>query len=144
MKYIGEYKDSLIISAYGLPFHFYDVELSEFENNLIKQFPYSEIFATTLESSVNHWGYAIIQNGQKIRLRVGDSENEIIEYGEVLDEEKALFSKSKIDSNGNRIYLLDEFPDEEFTEDQVGEEFVFEIFKRFIGEKFDMADDSLF
>jgi hypothetical protein len=55
-----------------------------------------------------------------------------------------LLSKSKSDEHGNRIYLLEDYPDEPFEEDQVGENFVFSICKRYFGEELDSADQQLF
>jgi hypothetical protein len=52
-----------------------------------------------------------------------------------------LLSKSKSDEHGNRIYLLEDYPDEPFEEDQVGENFVFSICKRYFGEELDSADE---
>ncbi len=58
-----------------------------------------------------------------------------------MEEEKDLLKKSELDSNGNRIYFLDDFPDEKMTEDQMGEDFVFEISKRYFGERIDCNDE---
>jgi hypothetical protein len=143
--YIGSYKDSLIISVPDIPASFLTENLSYAEKILIRECPEAEICAIILHSTVNLWGYSIIKNGQKIRARAGASDDgTFLEYGTPLIEEEALLSKSTIDDHGNRIYLLDEFPEEPFTEDQVGENFVFEICSRYFGTPLDSADDLLF
>jgi hypothetical protein len=91
------------------------------------------------------WGYSVTVNGHKVRARAGSSDDgTFVEIGEPLEEEIELLSKSRLDENGNRIYLLDDFPDEPFNEDQVRENFVFSICKRYFGEELDTADQLLF
>ena len=143
--YIGTYKDNLLICASDLPMHFFEENKTSTEKILYRLFPNSEICSIILQSTVNLWGYSVSVNGQKIRARAGSSDDgTFIELGEPLDEEKELLSKSKVDENGNRIYLLDEFPDEPFNEAQVGENFVFLICKRYFEEELDSADELLF
>jgi hypothetical protein len=122
-----------------------EIDDSPFEHRIIQQFPDSEICALVLHSVVNLWGYAVIKNGTKIRARAGSSDDgTYIEKGEPVEEEIELLNQSKLDKNGNRVYLLNSFPGETFTEDQVGENFVFLICKRYIGEVLDCADDFIF
>ncbi|HUM51644.1 MAG TPA: hypothetical protein PK431_07490 [Chitinophagales bacterium] len=143
--YIGSYKDNLLICAPDIPMQFFEDFETPTERILKEKFPNSEICSIILQSTVNLWGYSVTVNGQKIRARAGSSDDgTFVELGEPLDEEKELLSKSKLDENGNRIYLLDDFPDEPFNEDQVGENFVFSICKRYFDEELDSADDLLF
>ena len=143
--YVGNYKENLIICIPDLPLTFFDETLSEQEKILIKRFPNTEICSIAMHSVVNYWGYSVIINGQKIRARAGSADHgTFTEFGEPLDQEKELLSKSTIDKDGNRTYIFDDFPDEPFTEDQVGENFVFEISSRYIGTQPDKADELLF
>ena len=143
--YIGIYKDNLLICAPDIPMQFFEDNETHTEKTLNQIFPNSEICSIVLHSAVNLWGYSITQNGQKIRARAGSADDgTFVEIGEPLEEEKELLSKSKLDDNGNRTYLLDDFPDEPFNEDQVGENFVFSICKRYFDEELDSADDLLF
>jgi hypothetical protein len=143
--YIGSYKDNLLICAPDIPMQFFEDIETQTETTLKQKFPNSEICSIILHSGVNLWGYSVTKNGQKLRARAGSSDDgTFVELGEPLDEEKELLSKSKLDENGNRIYLLDDFPDEPFTEDQVGENFVFSICKRYFEVELDSADDLLF
>ena len=143
--YIGTYKDNLLICAPDIPMQFFEDNETQTEKILNQIFPNSEICSIVLHSTVNLWGYSVTQNGRKIRARAGSADDgTFVEIGEPLEEEKELLSKSKLDDNGNRIYLLDDFPDEPFNEDQVGENLVFSICKRYFDEELDRADDLLF
>jgi hypothetical protein len=143
--YIGTYRENLLICAPDIPMQFFEDNETETEKTLSRTFPTSEICSIVLHSSVNLWGYSVTKNGQKLRARAGSADDgTFVEIGEPLEEEKNLLSKSTVDNNGNRTYLLEDFPDEPFTEDQVGENFVFEVCSRYFGEQLDMADDLLF
>jgi hypothetical protein len=124
---------------------FFEDNETQIEKTLSRIFPNSEICSIVLHSAVNLWGYAVTQNGQIIRARAGSADDgTFVEIGEPLEEEKELLSKSKLDDNGNRIYFLNDSLDEPFNEDQVGENYVFSICKRYFGEELDRADDLLF
>jgi len=129
--YLGEYKGKTIICDFGLPFEFYSDEISEIESKLIDHFPNSTIIAITLMSTVNHYGFAIIENGEKKRVKVGDYENPVaLEIGQITKEEIELQKNSEVDEEGKRMFK-DE--DEMYSEDTVGEEYVFEISSRIFG-----------
>ena len=143
--YIGKYKDNLLICTQDLPLTFLEEEVSKGEKVLSQYFPNSEISSIVLQSAVNFWGYSVSKNNQKIRVRAGSSDNgTMLEYGEPLEQELNLLSKSKIDENGRRIYHFDDFTNEQFKEDQVGENFVFKFSSRYLGQNLDMADELLF
>lgn len=143
--YIGTYKENLLICAPELPMQFFEDSETETETILNRTFPTSEICSIVLHSAVNLWGYSVTKNGRKLRARAGSADDgTFVEIGEPLEEEKNLLSKSTLDNDGNRTYLLEDFPGEPFNEDQVGENFVFEICSRYFGEQLDRADDLLF
>lgn len=143
--FIGTYKSNLIISVNNLPFEFFSKSLSALEEKFITLFPNSEICALSLNSVINHWGYAIIKDGKKIRARTGDADNgTTLDFGEPVQEELELLSKSKIEDSGQRRYYFEKDFNEAYFEDQVGENFVFEIFKRYTGTKLDYDDELLF
>jgi hypothetical protein len=132
--YIGNYNGNTIICIQDLTFEAIDRSLSRAEVILSNTFQNTDIVTFILQSVVNLWGYSIVKNGKKIRVRAGDSDELIIEYGEILEEEKELFSKSKLNDKGERIYVFDDMPDDDFFDDQVGENFVFDISKKYLGE----------
>lgn len=143
--YIGQYQDCLIICDVMLSSSCLTAELSAEEEFLMKTFPYTEIGVFVLQSTVNFWGYAVLADGQKIRARAGSSDDgTFLDHGGPLAQEMALLAKSTVDADGYRMYTMDDYPDEPMTEDQMGEEFVFELSSRFFGEKLDRADDLLF
>lgn len=143
--YMGRYKGNLLICTMDLPLSFLERSVSKGEKILNDYFPDAEIAAVILHSTVNLWGYSMSKNGEKLRVRGGNAENgTMINYGDPLKEEKALLAASRLDENGKRVYAFDEIPGELLTEDQVGEEFVFELWKRYFGERLDAADDLLF
>jgi hypothetical protein len=84
-----------------------------------------------LESTINFWGYGITQEGKKIRARCGNYDTSFsIDYGNALPEEEYLLSKGIIKDDGTRIFKIDGI---EYTEDQLGESFVFEIVAKYTG-----------
>lgn len=142
--YIGSYKNNLLICAPDLPMQFFDDQKSEAIATLYQTFPTAEICSLLLHSSVNLWGYSVTQNGQLVRVRAGNADQGTFkEWGAPLDEEQALLSTSIQNEKGERMYPYTA-ADEPMTEDQVGEQFVFAICKRYFGEALDQADELLF
>lgn len=143
--FLGSYQDNIIVCNAEIPSQLIQHNQTNLEQRLIQLFPKSEICAIVLHSVVNLWGYSIIVNGQKVRARAGCSDDgTYIEFGAPLDEEMELLSKSTLDDQGNRVYTLDDFPDEILEEDVVGENFVFSICERYFGASLDDDDGSLF
>jgi hypothetical protein len=143
--YIGTYENNIILCTPDIPMQFFEETETYLESKFKKLFPNSEICAIVLHSTVNLWGYSIIINGTKVRARAGSSDDgTFVEVGLPLEEENELLSKSNLDSSGKRIYVLDDFPDEIFSEDQVGENFVFSICTRYFGVELNSADKTLF
>lgn len=140
---IARYNQHLIIYEWSIPEKVIQKNDTEIEKHLISHFPSSEICFLELVSTVNFWGYKIIHNGKVIRHRAGDGEGTYIDFGIPLEEEKALLAKSTTDENGIRTYKFDTEHEEVYTEDQVGEEFVFNICKRYLGHSLDESDEFL-
>lgn len=141
--YTGVYKGNLIITAQELPLYFLDVDSNEIEKRLIRLFPDGEICALSLNNTINHWAFSVVQNGKKLRAKAGDmNSGTIVDSGQPLVEELELLAGSRLNQNGQREYNVT--PDGEFDrEDQLGEEFVFELSKRYLVERLD-EDDELF
>lgn len=143
--YVGTYKDNLLICAQDIPMKFFEDKETSIEKILNRLFPDSEICSIVLHSTVNLWGFSVTKNGQKIRARAGSSDDgTFYEFGEPLEEEQELLSKSTINKNGQRTYSFEGIDEEPMTEDQVGENFVFAICKRYFGKELDSAEDLLF
>jgi hypothetical protein len=64
----------------------------------------------------------------------------VLDFGNPVREELELLSRSTLNSKGEREYRLGR-NEEVDREDQVGENFVFELVKRYTGKKLDEDDD---
>ena len=143
--YIGKYNGNTILCVQDLPLTFMDENISRTESILSKYFPDTEIASFVLHSVVNLWGYSISKNGEKMRVRAGSAEGgQIVEHGSPLKEEEALFSQSRTNESGERIFVFDDMPEDQFQDDQVGENFVFDLSVRYFGESLDASDKLLF
>ncbi len=132
--YIGRYKNHLIICSAELPLHFLGRTQSPTEARLRRLFPGSDIAAFVLHSAINLWGYAVWEQGKKIRVRAGSAESdEIVEAGDPLLEEYKLVSRAFVNEKGQRMYYGAREMDEPLTEHQMGEEFVFRVWARYFG-----------
>ncbi|MEM9896871.1 MAG: hypothetical protein AAF789_10915 [Bacteroidota bacterium] len=141
MIYIGTLNGNTIICTQDIPSESLDASMSPAEMEMSARFDQADIVTFVLHSTVNLWGYSIVQNGQKIRVRAGSADNgTILEYGAPLEEEKGLLSQSSINESGERVFKFDDLPNEEFTDDQVGENFVFAISANYFGEQLDHSD----
>lgn len=139
--YIGRAGDNIIICSPDIPVRVFEQKGSHAEQELSRLFPGSEIAFILLHSAVNLWGYMVTKGGQRLRTRAGSSDDgTFTDQGEPLPEELGLLSESRITDTGARVYGQGE---DEMTEDQMGEEFVFFICQRYFGERLDFADDVL-
>ncbi len=139
--YIGRAGDNIIICSPDIPERVFSPEGHPAEAALSGLFPDSEIGYIILHSAVNLWGYIVTKGGRRLRVRAGSSEDgTFADEGEPLPEELGLLSGSRLTETGERLYGEG---DDEMTEDQMGEEFVFFICQRYFGERLDFADDIL-
>ncbi len=143
--YIGSYQNNLLICETDLPKQFFkDIE-TQTEFILERIFPNSEICSIVIDSSVNLWGYSLIKNGRKIRAKAGSAKKGIfVEFGELLEEEKELIGKSKVNKDGQRIYFVPGIDYEPNTENEFGINFVFAVCRRYFGKELDHADELLY
>jgi len=140
--YFGRYNGNTIICMQDLPLESMYESLSKAERILSSKFPNTDITTFVLHSVVNLWGYSIVNNGKKVRVRAGSSEGgTIVEYGEILEQEKELFSKSKLNKNGERVFTFENMPEDDFLDDQVGENFVFDVSRKYLGMNLDACEE---
>ena len=85
--FIGKHDDTIFIVSSELVFQFYNDKPSELEKKLIKEFPNSEIAILTLDQTTDFYGYNIISNGERRRVRYGGGTEIEIDFGEKLPEE---------------------------------------------------------
>jgi hypothetical protein len=89
----GFYNDNLLIVHPDLAFHFFGETQTETERLFIDTFPDSEIAALVENSTVGLYSYAIINKGQKIRMKDGCDGEVYNDKGDLLPEEKEIFSE---------------------------------------------------
>lgn len=139
--WIGLAGDCLILSGQGLAEPFFEPQPSQLMLQLFDLFANAEICAVALDSVVNAWGFAVFRNRRPIRRKCGDGDvGTTVDEGAPLPEEAALLSCSRLREDGTRVYRVPDFPDGDLDEDQVGENFISEICKRFTG--MDMLTDA--
>ena len=143
--YVGHFNGHLVIADEFLAIESLEEGLNDQEQVLLNRYPGSEIASFSLHSVTNFWGYSLVRNGQKIRLRAGFSNDGVImEEGDPLPEEAELLSKSKVNAEGIREYWLDDDQEEPYEDAEVGEEFVFQLASRYFDRPLDHADNLIF
>ena len=85
--FIGHYKDVLIIAHPDLPFVFFNKEQTEVERKFIRLFPKAEIAVLYINEQVGGFGYAIIRDGVRVRMKDGSDGDIFNDYGPLLPEE---------------------------------------------------------
>lgn len=139
--YIASLNNVLIIGTAEAPVLFISDYLSDFEKTLADYFNNSEICGITLQSNVNHWGYGIIKNNEKIRVSAGNYAMPLIaDYGTPVEEEHDLLSKVVTKEDGSKVFIIN---NEEYQYDMAGENLVFEIAKRYTGHALNSFDNPL-
>ena len=143
--YMGTYGDNILICTADMPMQFFEEVSTPVEKRLNELFPASEICAIVLHSVVDLWGFSVTVNGRKIRAKAGSADDgTFLELGTPLEEELDLLSTAQLDEDGNRVYPMEDPDEGPLPESAVGEEYVFSISKRYLGESLDDATDELF
>lgn len=142
--FVGEYNGCTILSGDLLTTDLFASVGSEYEKKLVAMFPDVEVCAVDLHSSTNMWGYIVFQNGKRVRERLGDYSGTMWDNGDPVEEEKYLLSCSQVGPDGKRTYRLREDQEKPYSEDQVGENFVFEMYRRYTGDSLNNMSDELF
>ena len=120
-----------------------NLNLVEYEKNLVQIFPKSEIVTVSCVSSVNFHGYSLIQNGEKKRLKFIEEEIKH-EFGVRFEEEIEIYKNAE-EVDGKLVWKDENDDDDFFTEDQLIEDFTFKIAKRRLGVQIDSGEaDDLF
>ena len=144
--YIGAYDRSFVIGHMDLANSCFSGDVPPVINAIETVLPDSTVLALGLHSVVNLYGYALFKSNRLVRGRAGSADDGVfLDIGEPLAEELPLFAKSIVNADGERVWP-EEFDGviEEMDHSSMGEEFVFEISRRFFGERFDCFEhDSL-
>lgn len=140
--FIGNYKDKLVIANPDLTYGFFAAEPSDIEKKFVAAFPSSEIAALAENSTVDEFGYSLIDNGQRQRVKHGCDGEIYVDIGETLPEEQEILAGHIFDPEE-----LEEMR-EDMDEDEVQNMVTFEaswrvpaqISKRYFGERIDNLD----
>lgn len=116
------------------------LKLIKEEKRLIDLFPNAEILTAACHSSVNYHGYSLIKNGEKVRLKTISSEEKLRTFGERIEEEIEIY-KTSYQENGANYWKDENYPDDnDYTEDQLMEDFTFGVAKRRLGFRLDSSE----
>lgn len=140
--YIGAYDQVLIVGHLDMANSCFQGTVPPVVSVLHELMPSATVAAFELHSVVNLYGYALFRKNELIRARAGSADDGVfLDIGELLPEEQELFAKSTINADGDQVWQEDfDGVTEEFDHSSMGEEFVFEITKRYFGERFDSFD----
>lgn len=134
------------------------LKLLKEEKQLVDLFPNAEILTVACHSATNYHGYSLIQNGKKVRLKRASSDSKLQEFGERFEEEQQIY-KDSYQKNGQNYWKNEDEPDpdelefldeddlmmyEDYTEDQLMENFTFGVIKRRLGFRLDNAESKDF
>lgn len=140
--FIGRYKDNLIIADPDLTYSLLSAEPSDLERKLVAAFGNAEIAALAENSTIGEFGYTIIQDEKRIRVKHGCDGEIYTDYGDLLPEEQAILA--------GEIFApaeLDEMR-EDMSEDEVQNTIRFEaswrvpgeVSKRYFGTRIDQLE----
>lgn len=138
--FVGAYGSSLLIGSHQFAEQCFGQE-PEIVSVIQQILPGAEVLALRLHSVVNFYGYALFQHGQRVRVRAGSGDDGVLlDEGEWLSEEHELFSHAT--QRGGEWFWTESFGDEveEMDHSCMGEEFVFELSRRFLGVRIDEID----
>ena len=105
--FLGVFNNVLIVISANLPSLFLADSLSERAQSIIHAFPNSEILAMYENGTAYSFGYAVIRQQQRIRLRIGDDGLVLKDFGQVLMEEEEF--QAHMQQNGGYQALVEEY-----------------------------------
>jgi uncharacterized protein DUF6928 len=124
----------------------FEEQTTDWDRRLMKVFPREEVLVASLHSVTNTYGYALYREGAKCRVHAGSTDTGLVlNYGDPWPAELKIFEKGQRGPDGQWTFVEEiDGVSEEIGIDRYGEEFVFELCAHFLGQRLDMADDSLF
>lgn len=138
--FIGAYPGTLLIGHSALSGRCIESDWQPVLRAVHSVLPGAEMAAFALHSVVDLNGYAVFRGIDRIRVRYGADGEEHINEGELLPEEIELYKQSEL-RDGERFFKM-EFDGQTFeqSELEMGEEFVFEVTKRYFGKRLDQFE----
>lgn len=136
---IGKYGDKIFIVSQDLVFKFYDKTASDFEKKICEAFPNSEIAILTLNGTVDLYGYNIIKNGKRQRVKSGADLDLYVDYGEQLPEEISLSKEKIFDDEELKEIKADNSKEQvkKILDQEISIRTTFRLTKRYFGKQFD-------
>ena len=123
--FLGIFNNVLIAISANLTSLFLADSLSERAQSIIHAFPNSEIAAINENYTQDSFGYAIIRQQQRIRLKIGDEGLILRDFGQVLAEEQEL--RVHMQQSGNYQALVEDYPGDGLSLDELRQEAEFEL-----------------
>jgi hypothetical protein len=127
--YIADCSNCLILCHSRWPLYFFRERPFDLRQKLVELFPESELTALFISPEFMLWGYSVFNSGKKIRMKVGNAGGTYIDFGEPLEEEKALLEKLCLMEDGRRVYDVNW---EALSEFEAAYLFIADIFHRYI------------
>lgn len=123
--FISHFKDALLFSHPSIPYDFfkshdefqkYDAYPSEIENRFINCFPKSLIASIIEDGTGCSYGFSLIENGIKTRMKNGSDGEIYNDFGDPLIEEDESYENfyKLLNENGGEEQLVKEIGEEEF------------------------------
>lgn len=136
---VGKFGDKIFIVSQDLVFNFYDKVPSEFEKGICEAFPHSEIAILTLNGTVDLYGYNIINNGKRQRVKSGADLDLYVDYGNPLPEEIALSKEKIFDDEELKEIKADNSNEQvkKILDQEISIRTTFRLTKRYFGKPFD-------
>jgi hypothetical protein len=125
-----------------LVFEFYTQEPTETERKFINCFPNSEIAILYHNETVSGFGFSIIQNGKRIRLKDGTDGEIYNDFGVTLKEEEELLIQQLFEDD-ELEEIQEDMDEEEFQNFIAFEKSIhvpIELTKRYLGQRIDEID----
>ncbi len=143
--FTGFYNNNLLIVHQDLAFHFFNDTQSETEKIFIDTFPDSEIAALVENSTVGLFSYAIIDHGQRIRMKDGSDGEIYHDMGDLLPEEKQVLSEKMFEDDE-----IEEMKENGMDDNEIEDMITFEaswrvpsrLTKRYLGEEVSTIDTN--
>jgi hypothetical protein len=140
---MGFCNGNLLIVHPDLAFHFFNDTQTDTEKLFVDAFPDSEIAALVENSTVGLFSYAIVNKGQKLRMKDGSDGEIYHDRGELLPEEKEILSGKIFEDEE-----IEEMREDGMSDHEVEARINFEaswrvpnlLTKRYLGETVDSID----
>jgi hypothetical protein len=143
--YYGTYKDNILIVSNKKALQFYYKDASTFEKTISTLAPNIEVTALTLDDANNFYGYSLIKDGVRQRVKAGTDTEVFVDEGKPIPEEEALLKANLI--SGNELETMKAKHGEAYTNKQIGYEVgkrvAIKLLTHFFGNNMDEVAENL-